>query len=251
MYNFSQMTGVGLSTRLNEVWVDARAYSPEELVNLVSEETLTRKRNEVRAEQEKARVLQAESAKIRADAEQLQREEKRLGAQADDLDKEVVEMEWQEPTLEQEIADLERTHAIYLRESADFEGSINRYLSHTTRLRNQEAGLRLDAEHKRREVERLREQAGQDCVSGIDHRMRGNLAQANPIQVEQLICEADCLDRESSAHLSQIEKNNDKVQFLMSHAMARISFRGELVQAMADLQTQLTGLRSQLQETTV
>ena len=81
--------------------------------------------------------------------------------------------------------------------------------------------------------------------------MRGNLAQANPIQVEQLICEADCLDRESSAHLSQIEKNNDKVQFLMSHAMARISFRGELVQAMADLQTQLTGLRSQLQEKTV
>ena len=122
-------------------------------------------------------------------------------------------MEWQEPTLEQEIADLERTHAIYLRESADFEGSINRYLSHTTCLRNQEAGLRLDAEHKRREVERLREQAGQECVSGIDHRMRGNLAQANPIlrQVERLICEADQLDREASAHLSQIEKNNDKV----------------------------------------
>ena len=50
MYNFSQMTGVGLSTRVNEVWVDARAYSVEELVNLVSEETLTRKRNEKRLE---------------------------------------------------------------------------------------------------------------------------------------------------------------------------------------------------------
>ena len=34
----------------------------------------------------------------------------------------------------------------------------------------------------------------------------------------------------------------------MSRAMARISFIGELVQSMADLQTQLTGLRSQIQE---
>ena len=164
-----------------QVWVDARAYSAEELVNLVSEETLTRKRNEVRDEREKARVLQAESAKIRADAEQLQREEERLGAQADYLDKEVVEMEWQEPTLEQEIADLERTHAIYLRESADFEGVTNRYLSLIKHLGNQEAGLIQDSEHKRREVERLREQVGQDCISGIDHRMCGNLVQANPI----------------------------------------------------------------------
>ena len=48
--------------------------------------------------------------------------------------------------------------------------------------------------------------------------------------------------------LAKLKKNNDKVQFLMSHAMARISFRGKLVQIMADLQTQLTGLRSQLQE---
>ena len=46
-------------------------------------------------EQEKARVLQAESAKARADAEQLQREEERLGALADDLENEVVSREWQ------------------------------------------------------------------------------------------------------------------------------------------------------------
>ena len=210
------MTGVGLSTRVNEVWVDARAYSAEELVNLVSEETLTRKRNEVRAEREKARVLQTESAKIRVDAEQLQREEERLGAQADDLDKEVVDMEWQEPALEKEIADIERWHAIYLRGSADFEGSVNMYLSDATCLQNQEAKLRLDAERKRREIERLREQASQECVSGFDHRMRGNLAQANPIlrQVERLICEADHLDREASAHLSQIEKTMTKFNFL-------------------------------------
>ena len=51
MYNFSRWTGVELSTRVEEVGVDARAYSTEELVNLVSEETLTWKRNEVRAEQ--------------------------------------------------------------------------------------------------------------------------------------------------------------------------------------------------------
>ena len=99
-------------------------------------------------------------------------------------------MEWQEPALEKEIADIERWHAIYLRESADFEGSVLMYLSDATRLQNQEAGLRLDAEQKRREVERLREEASQECVSGVDYRMRGNLVQANPIlrQVEQLIC---------------------------------------------------------------
>ena len=125
-----------------QVWVDARAYSAEELVNLVSEETLTRKRNEAWAEQEKARVLQAEAAGIRADDEQLQKEEEGLGAQADDLDKEVVDMEWQEPMLEKKIADIERTHSVYLREKADTEGSINMYLSGTIRRRNQEAGLR-------------------------------------------------------------------------------------------------------------
>ena len=174
-------------------------------MNLVSEETLTRKRNEARAEREKGRVLQAEAAGNRVEAEQLQREEERLGAQADDLEKEVVDMEWQEPTLEKKIADIERTHAEYLRENADTEGSINMYLSGTICRQNQEAGLRQDAEDKSREVERLREQAGQDCVSGIDHRMRGNLAQANPIlrQVEQLISEADQLDREANVHLSQ------------------------------------------------
>ena len=177
-------------------------------MNLVSEETLTRKRNEVRAEREKARVLQTESAKIRVDAEQLQREEERLGAQADDLDKELVDMEWQEPRIEKKIADIERTHVVYLRENADTEGSITKYLSGIIRRQNQEAGLRQDAEHRRREVERLRGQASQDCVSRIDHRMRGNLAHANPIlrQVEQLIYEADQLDREASVHLSQIEK---------------------------------------------
>ena len=80
--------------------------------------------------------------------------------------------------------------------------------------------------------------------------MRGNLAQANPIlrQVEQLIYEADQLDREASVHLSQIEKNNDEVQILMTHAMANVCFGGELMQSMADLQTQLTDLQSQLQE---
>ena len=34
----------------------------------------------------------------------------------------------------------------------------------------------------------------------------------------------------------------------MSHAMANVHFRGELIQSMTDLQNQLTGLRSQLQE---
>ena len=82
--------------------------------NLVSEETLTGKRNEARAEREKARGLLTEVAAKREEAGRLQREEERLGAQADDLDKEVVDMEWQEPMLERRIADIERTHAEYL-----------------------------------------------------------------------------------------------------------------------------------------
>ena len=82
-------------------------------------------------------------------------------------------MEWQKSALEKEIADIERWHALYLRESADFEGSVLMYLTDATRLQTQEAGLRLDAEQKRREVEWLREQADKKCVLGIDHRMRG------------------------------------------------------------------------------
>ena len=82
MYNFSQMTGVELSS------------GEEELTNLVSKETITQMRNEVRMEQEKGRVLQDESVKARADAEQLQREEERLGSLADELENEVVSRGW-------------------------------------------------------------------------------------------------------------------------------------------------------------
>ena len=69
-------------------------------------------------------------------------------------------MEWQEPMLEMRIAEIERTHAEYLRENADTERSINMYRDGTMRQQNQEAGLRQDAENKKREAEQLREQAG-------------------------------------------------------------------------------------------
>ena len=149
-------------------------------------------RNKVRMEREKVRILQDESAKARADAEQLQSEEKCLGAFADDLENKVMSREWQVLALEMDVDDAERLHATFLRHSADIEDIIDRYLTQITSLRNQEAGLRQDSERKRREVERLREQVGQDCVSGIDHRTHGNLAQATPImrRVEQLIYEA-------------------------------------------------------------
>ena len=55
---------------------------------------------------------------------------------------------------------IERTHAEYLQESTDTESSINMYRDGTMRQRNQEAGLRQDAENKKREAEQLREQAG-------------------------------------------------------------------------------------------
>ena len=87
----------------------------EELTGLVSEETITWMRNEVWIEREKARVLQDEFVKARADAEQLQREEERLGALADELENEVVSKEWQVPTLEKDVDDTERMHATFLR----------------------------------------------------------------------------------------------------------------------------------------
>ena len=103
------------------------------------------------------------------EAERLQREEERLGAQADDLDKEVVDMEWHKTLLERRIADIEKTQAEYLRENADTESSINMYRAVTMCRRDQEAGLRRNAKSKKGEAERLREQAGRDCMSGIDH----------------------------------------------------------------------------------
>ena len=104
--------------------------------------------------------------------------------------------------------------------------------------------MRWDAESKKGEAERLREQAGRDCVSGIDHRLHRNLAQANPIlhQVEQLINEADQLDREANEHLSQIERNNNECQTLMVHLLANGHFRSDLMQSMAGFQTQLIDL---------
>ena len=101
--------------------------------------------------------MQDEFVKARADAEQLQREEERLGALADELENEVVSKEWQVPMLEKDVDDTERMHATFLRESTDFEGVTDRYLTLITNLRNQEAGLRQDSEHKRREVEQMRE----------------------------------------------------------------------------------------------
>ena len=110
--------------------------------------------------------------------------------------------------------------------------------------------MRQNAENKKREAEWLREQAGQDCVLAIDHRLHGNLAEANPIlrQVEHLISEADQLDREANEHLSQIEKNNKECQTRMAHVLANVRFRSDLMQSMEGFQTQLTDLRRQLQE---
>ena len=126
------------------------------------------------------------------------------------------------------------------------------YLTLITGLRNQEAGLRHDSEHKRRETERLREQAGQECVSGIDHRMHGNLAQANPIlrRVEQLIHEADRLEEESKAHIRQIESNNEGIPCLVASVEMMTNFRDEILQGMVGLQNRLTRLQSKIQEKT-
>ena len=220
------------------------------MYGFVSEETLRRKREEEIALRGKARILRAEAVTKREQAVHLQREEERLGDEANDLDREIVDMEWQEPMLEQRIAEVESSHETYVRENNDTEASINMYRDASRWRREQEAGLRQEAENKKREAERLRGEAGQSCLSGIELRSHGNMAQANPIlrQVEQLLNEAEELDRQANEHLSQIEKNNDEVQILMAHAMANARFRGELRQAMAESQTKLAELRRQLQE---
>ena len=107
-----------------------------------------------------------------------------------------------------------------------------------------------EAESKKGEVDRLREQTGQDCVSGIDQRILGNVAQANPIlhQVEQLINEADQQDREAQEHFNHIERNNNEGQALMADIVENRRFRGELMGNMASLRTWLINLRRELQQ---
>ena len=61
--------------------------------------------------------------------------------------------------LEMKMADIEKTCAVYLRESADTERAINMYQRGVIRRRDQEAGLRHDAENKKREADQLRVQA--------------------------------------------------------------------------------------------
>ena len=67
------------------------------------------------------------------------------------------------------------------------------YRDASRQRRDQEAGLRQEAENKKREAERLRGEAEQSFLSGIDHRSHGNMVQANPIlhHVEQLLNEAE------------------------------------------------------------
>ena len=152
--------------------------------------------------------------------------------------------------LEQRIAEVESRHEDYVWENIDTETSINMYRDASRQRRDQEAGLRQEAENKKREAERLRGEARQSFLSGIDHRSHGNMAQANPIlcHVEQLLNEAEELDRQANEHLSQLERNSDEVQNLMAHAIDNARFRGELRHAMADFQNKLAELRSQLQE---
>ena len=112
------------------------------------------------------------------------------------------------------------------------------------------AGLRRNVERKKGEADRLRQQAGQDCVSGIDHRVLGNVAQANPIlhQVEELINEADQLDREAQEHINHIERNDNECQALNADIEENGCYRCELMRNMASLQTWLINLRRELQQ---
>ena len=111
-----------------------------ELKNPVSEETITRTRNRVRVERELAKILQDDSAKARADAEQLQSEEKCLRAAGDELEIEVMSRERQVLVLEMDVDDTERLHATFLRQSADIEDVIDRYLTQITGLQIKKQG---------------------------------------------------------------------------------------------------------------
>ena len=80
-------------------------------------------------------------------------------------------MEWQEPMLKKKIAAIQKTHDKYLRDIEDTESHINMYRAVILCQQDRSAGLRRNVERKKGEADRLRQQAGQDCVSGIDHRV--------------------------------------------------------------------------------
>ena len=102
----------------------------------------------------------------------------------------------------------------------------------------------------RRDADQLRVQASQDCVSGIDLRTHGMQMKANPIlhQVEQLINDADQLEREAKEKRSQIEKTGEEIIILESRVLEHSNFRSKLVQCMFGFQTQSTDLQRRLQE---
>ena len=83
----------------------------------------------------------------------------------------VVDMEWKEPMLERKIAAIQKTHDKYLRDIENTESHINMYRAVILYRQDRSAGLRQNVERKKGEADRLRQQAGQDCVSGIDHRV--------------------------------------------------------------------------------
>ena len=169
------------------------------------------------------------------EAERLQLEEERLGAPADELDKAVVDMEWQEPLLEAKIAAIQKPHDKYLRDIAEIESRMDIYRAVILCRRDHSAGLRRETERKKEEADRLRQQTGQDCVSGIDHRVLGNVAQANLIlhQVEELVSEADQLDREGQDRIDNIKRNDDECQALLTDIIESGYYKDELIEHMS------------------
>ena len=116
--------------------------------------------------------------------------------------------------------------------------------------RDHSAWLRREVERKKEEADRLTLQAGQDCVSGKDHRVLGNVAQANPIlhQVGELISEADQLDQEAQECINHIERSDNECQTLWADIVENSRYRGELMGNMSSLRTWLIDLRRELRE---
>ena len=97
--------------------------------------------------------------------------EENLGFQADELDEAVVDMEWEETLLVPKVAALQSRHDRYLREIAGIDSNVDVYRAVILCQQDHSAGLRRMTELSREEADQLRQQAGQDCVSGINHRV--------------------------------------------------------------------------------
>lgn len=174
-----------------------------------------------KAEKISARLngMRNRDAERRVKVRLMQEIRNKMHDEIDDLEIEILDARWREKSLEREISEVTMRKAELHRERVFNEVSLAEYKKGLVEHKELEAGLRHEAENKRKEAERVRTSASLACLSGLDHRMHGNMSKAIPIlrKVEGMIQEAEDIDKKADAHVRTLDQYESWTRVLDQH----------------------------------